>query len=95
MAETTELVQEGDMIQEHEQQILQEVQEPIEYAADGTVADAAQAEVVDPEPIDETNPIAVTSDTVVVIGGKKCVLRNDPESGQLVAYPFIHGRKYC
>ncbi len=33
------------------------------------------------------NPIELTFDTVVVVNGKKCVLRMDPESNNLVAYP--------
>ncbi len=33
------------------------------------------------------NPIELTSETVVVVNGKKCVLRVDPESNNLVAYP--------
>ena len=37
--------------------------------------------------VDEKNPIALTSETVVVVNGKKCVLRVDPESNHLVAYP--------
>ena len=38
--------------------------------------------------LDMESPIPLTSETVVVIDGKKCVLRVDPESNHLVAYPF-------
>ena len=39
------------------------------------------------EPQNE-RPIELTSETVITIGGKKCVLRVDSETGQLKAYPF-------
>ena len=37
--------------------------------------------------VDVTNPIELTSETVVTVGGKKCVLRVDPATNHLVAYP--------
>ena len=37
--------------------------------------------------IDLSKPIELTSETVVVVDGKKCVLRVDPNSNQLSAYP--------
>lgn len=46
----------------------------------------AKAQVV--PKLDVASPISVTSDTVVVINGKKCVLRVDPDNNHLVAYPF-------
>ena len=38
--------------------------------------------------IDLKSPIELTSETVVVVGGKKCVLRVDPLTNHLMAYPF-------
>ena len=34
------------------------------------------------------SPIELTSETIVVVGGKKCVLRVDPQTNHLMAYPF-------
>ena len=34
------------------------------------------------------DPITLTTETVVVVNGKKCVLRVDPNTGQLNAYPI-------
>ena len=44
--------------------------------------------------IDTSSPISLTCETVVVIDGKKCVLRVDPNTNHLVAYPYkIEGGK--
>ena len=50
--------------------------------AEPNTGDASQGKKLDLQ-----KPIALTSETVVVVGGKKCVLRVDPQSSQLVAYP--------
>ncbi|XP_074645968.1 uncharacterized protein LOC141902222 [Tubulanus polymorphus] len=36
---------------------------------------------------DLTNPISLSDDTLVIVKGKKCFLRRDPVSGDMVAYP--------
>ena len=41
-----------------------------------------------PKKIDMNSPIPLTTETIVVVNGKKCVLRVDPDSNHLVAYPF-------
>lgn len=47
-----------------------------------------------PQP-DLTQPITLTDETVVVINGKKCVLRVEANSGQLCAFPVQTGTHYC
>ena len=37
--------------------------------------------------LDTNKPIALTAETIVTVDGKKCMLRVDPETNHLVAYP--------
>ena len=37
--------------------------------------------------VDMSQPIKLTSETLVSVGGKQCVLRVDPDTSHLVAYP--------
>ena len=39
--------------------------------------------------LDLNRPVKLTSETVVVVDGKKCVLRVDPDTKHLVAYPLM------
>ena len=57
--------------------VQQEPEQPIETAP------AEEPE----KAVDTTNPIELTSETIVTVGGKKCVLRVDPATNHLVAYP--------
>ncbi len=41
--------------------------------------------------VDTEKPIELTSETIVVVDGKKCVLRVDPTTNHLVAFPFKPG----
>lgn len=60
-----------------------------EAKGDGSEDTGPEGVIVLPEKrLDLDCPIPLTSDTVVVVGGKKCVLRVDPDSNHLVAYPF-------
>lgn len=38
--------------------------------------------------LDLNRPIALTKDTIVTINNEKCVLRLDPDTSTLVAYPL-------
>lgn len=56
-----------------------------ETPASETAADQAAQEK---RRLDLKSPIELTSETIVVVGGKKCVLRVDPQTNHLMAYPF-------
>lgn len=43
---------------------------------------------------DLTKPIEVTDHMEVVVNGKKCLLKVNPDTGQLCAYPLIPTGKY-
>ena len=38
--------------------------------------------------LDLSNPIELTSETIVMVAGRKCALRVDPVTNQLVAFPI-------
>ena len=40
---------------------------------------------------DMNRAIELTSETIVMVQGKKCVLRVDPSTNHLMAYPFTPG----
>lgn len=52
----------------------------VKNAPEGSVAAVAR--------LDLNRPIALTKDTVVTINDEKCVLRLDPDTSTLVAYPL-------
>ena len=60
---------------------------------------AAEEAAREKRKLDLKSPIELTSETVVVVGGKKCVLRVDPQTNHLMAYPFqptpIPGEYIC
>jgi hypothetical protein len=43
---------------------------------------------------DLTKPIEVTDHMEVVVNGKKCLLKVNPDTGQLCAYPLVSSGKY-
>lgn len=50
--------------------------------------------VKDEKKPDLTKPIEVTDHMEVVVNGKKCLLKVNPDTGQLCAYPLIPTGKY-
>ena len=83
----TENVEQLESIEENQTDVthantMEQVSDQIEQQPD---------EAAKPKParvIDMDKPIALTSETVVVVDGKKCILRVDPKSNHLVAFPF-------
>ncbi|KAG0410279.1 hypothetical protein HPB47_012596 [Ixodes persulcatus] len=43
--------------------------------------------------IDVTNPIQLSQNSLIVVNGQKCVLQQDPSTGQVVAYPIREPEK--
>ena len=64
-----------------------------------TSESAAEEAAREKRKLDLKSAIELTSETVVVVGGKKCVLRVDPQTNHLMAYPFqptpIPGEQFC
>ncbi|KAK2192093.1 hypothetical protein NP493_39g06043 [Ridgeia piscesae] len=97
-----EFVQEGQQDTTEPQTVLQDPHVP--SAESGTEAgepasqtppdeaqtseSAAEEAAREKRKLDLKSAIELTSETVVVVGGKKCVLRVDPQTNHLMAYPF-------
>lgn len=43
--------------------------------------------------IDVTNPIQLSQNSLIMVNGQKCVLQQDPQSGQVIAYPVKEQEK--
>ena len=88
---TTDLVAADDVIPANDETLPNDVSPASsdDQATTGVANSDQPATSSDDKMIDTHNPIQLGDDTVIMIKGKRCVLRIDPDTGAPVAFPLV------